>query len=53
MKNNNTEKKQKQKKAFYHLRGVTYFDKRIERTFFFILTIIMLACGIIAKLWVL
>jgi hypothetical protein len=50
MKNNNPEKNQRQKKAFYHLRGITYFDKRIERTFFFILTILMLICGIIAKL---
>lgn len=39
-----------QRKAFYHADGVTYFDKRTERAIFFVLTIIMLVCGIFAKL---
>jgi hypothetical protein len=40
----------KQKKRLLHSKGVTYFDKKTERTVFFILTIIMLVWGIFAKL---
>jgi len=39
-----------EKKAFYHADGVTYFDKKTERAIFFVLTVIMLVCGILAKL---
>ncbi|MCD6305166.1 MAG: hypothetical protein J7M32_02620 [Deltaproteobacteria bacterium] len=39
-----------QKKAFFHAEGVTYFDKSTERTIFFVLTVIMLVCGVFAKL---
>jgi hypothetical protein len=38
-----------QKKALFHSKGVTYFDKKTERSFFFILTIIMLLLGILTK----
>lgn len=40
----------KQKKRLFYSKGVTYFDKKTERTFFFILTIIMLLWGIFVKL---
>jgi hypothetical protein len=39
-----------QKKAFFHSEGVTYFDKKTERTIFFVLTILMLIWGIFTKL---
>jgi len=38
------------RKALFHSKGITYFDRKTERTFFFILTIIMLVWGIFAKL---
>ncbi len=38
-----------QKKALFYSKGVTYFNKKTERYFFFILTIIMLVWGIFAK----
>jgi hypothetical protein len=38
-----------QKKALFHSKGVMYFDKKTERAFFFILTIIMLVLGMLAK----
>ena len=38
-----------QKKRFFHSEGVTYFDKQTERTIFFILTLIMLGWGVLAK----
>jgi len=38
-----------QKKILLHSKGVTYFSKKTERYFFFILTIIMLIWGIFAK----
>ena len=40
---------QQQKKAFFHSEGMTYFDKKTERTIFFILTVLMLIWGIFAK----
>lgn len=40
------------KKGFFHSKGITYFDKKTERTIFFILTIIMLLWGILTKLGV-
>ena len=39
-----------QKKTLFCSKGVTYFDKKTERTFFFILTMMMLVLGILAKL---
>ncbi len=38
-----------QKKTLFYSKGVTYFNKKTERTFFFILTIIMLIWGVFAK----
>ena len=43
------EKALTKKKALFHSKGVTYFDKKTERSFFFILTIIMLILGVLAK----
>jgi hypothetical protein len=37
------------KKAFFHSKGITYFDKKTERAFFFILTLIMLCLGILVR----
>lgn len=37
------------KKAFFYSKGVTYFDKKTERTLFFILTLIMLIWGIFTE----
>ena len=40
------------KTALFHAKGVTYFDKRMERSFFFFVTILMLVWGLIEKfLW--
>ncbi|MCF8083787.1 MAG: hypothetical protein K9M96_11875 [Deltaproteobacteria bacterium] len=41
-----TEKKRK----VYHSKGVMYFNKDTERGIFFILTIIMLVWGVVAKI---
>ena len=38
-----------QKRTFLFSKGITYFDKKTERTFFFILTIVMLVWGVLAK----
>ena len=43
------EKMMKQRKAVFHWKGITYFDKKTERTIFFILTIIMLIWGLFEK----
>jgi hypothetical protein len=42
-----------EKKLLWHERGVTYFDKRKERSFFFFATVLMLAWGLLEKfvLW--
>ena len=37
------------KKAFFHSKGITYFDKKTERAFFFVLTLIMLCLGILER----
>jgi len=37
------------KSPFLHEKGVTWFDKKTERRIFFILTMIMLAWGIVTK----
>ena len=44
------EKTTDKKKTFFHSKGMTYFNKKTERTIFFILTIIMLLWGIVTKL---
>jgi len=38
------------KKRFLHENGVTWFDKKTERRIFFILTMLMLAWGIVTKI---
>ena len=43
------EKAVNQKKTLLYSKGVTYFNKKTERSFFFILTIIMLIWGVFAK----
>ena len=49
----NNSAEQKEKKTFFHAKGVTYFDKKVERNFFFILTLAMLICGILFKMgWI-
>jgi hypothetical protein len=49
VKNIDKEKAVSQKKTLFYSKGVTYFSKKTERTFFFILTIIMLIWGVLAK----
>jgi hypothetical protein len=51
----NSERKNdtRQKKSLSHAKGITCFDKKTERAFFFILTVIMLIWGILVKLGVL
>jgi hypothetical protein len=49
MENSSQEKPMDPKKALFHSKGVTYFDKKTERAFFFVLTIIMLLWGVFAK----
>jgi len=44
------EKKIDSKKAVVHTNGVTFFDRKAERKFFFVLTLIMLLLGVFAKL---
>ncbi|MEJ2726226.1 MAG: hypothetical protein P8175_16620 [Deltaproteobacteria bacterium] len=44
-----TADRESRRKSFLHARGVTYFDKRTERSFFFFVTIVMLAWGILEK----
>ena len=38
------------KKNLVHSNGVTFFDQKTERKFFFVLTLIMLLLGVLAKL---
>lgn len=44
-----SEKHMKKKRVLIHSGGVTYFSKQTERTFFFILTIIMVVWTIITR----
>jgi hypothetical protein len=37
-------------KTFHQEKGITYFSKRTERTLFFVLTLLMLAWGILEML---
>jgi len=38
------------RKMLFYRKGITFFSKRTERTFFFILTIVMLLWGLLVKL---
>ena len=49
MEGKNTETETK-KRAFYREKGMIYFDKKTERVFFFVLTLIMLVWGLIEKI---
>ena len=53
MERSDEEKAASQKKTLSYSKGVTYFNKKTERTFFFILTIIMLIWGVFAKFGIL
>jgi len=43
----------KQNKRLFHSNGITYFSKKTERSFFFVLTLIVLLWGILTKLGIL
>jgi hypothetical protein len=45
----NTEKKQPPKRTVHYENGRFYFTKQAERSFYFILTLIMLVAGILYK----
>ena len=45
-----TSRETEKKKKVYHAKGVTYFNKDTERAVFFVLTIIMLVWGVMAKI---
>ena len=45
----NTRQGTAKRKKVLHSKGVTYFNKDTERAVFFILTLIMLVWGIVAK----
>ena len=47
---NHDENKAKKRRALFHSKGVTYFDKKTERTLFFILTLVFLLWGVIEKI---
>ena len=49
MESNKEKSQSNKKKAFFHLKGITYFDKKTERAFFFVLTLIMLCLGVLVK----
>jgi hypothetical protein len=53
MEGNNEKILSNKKKAFFHSKGITYFDKKTERAFFFILTLIMLCLGVLARFGIL
>ncbi len=53
MENINEGKDPGSKRIWFHSKGITYFDKRTERTFFFILTLLMLLWGVLTKLGIL
>ena len=50
MGNSNQAKGIDPKKGLLHAKGITYFDRKTERKFFFVVTLIMLLLGIFAKL---
>ena len=41
---------EEKEKTFYNQKGITYFSKKTERTLFFVLTLAMLAWGILEML---
>lgn len=45
--------KEEKMKTFYHAKGITYFNKKTERVFFFVLTLLMLLWGLLAKFGIL
>ena len=53
MGSHNEKRRLDKKKAFFHSKGITYFDKKKEREFFFILTLIMLCLGLLVKFGIL
>lgn len=50
MENSNYKKVIDPKKGLFHAKGITYFGRKTERKFYFVLTLIMLLLGIFAKL---
>ena len=44
---------QPEKKPLRHENGVTFFDRKTERGFFFVVTLVMLALGLLYKLGIL
>jgi hypothetical protein len=52
MKKNSEKSLLDKKKVFLHSKGITYFDKKTERGFFFVLTLIMLCLGILVRVGV-
>jgi hypothetical protein len=50
MEHDHHKKKKEPKKDVLHVKGVTFFDRKTERKFFFVLTLIMLLLGVLAKL---
>lgn len=44
---------EEKEKVFHQDKGITYFSRKTERTLFFVLTLVMLAWGILEMLsWV-
>jgi hypothetical protein len=41
---------EEKEKTLHHEKGITYFSKKTERTLFFVLTLVMLAWGILEML---
>ncbi|MCJ7593192.1 MAG: hypothetical protein MUO52_00285 [Desulfobacterales bacterium] len=46
---NHDEDKAEKRRTLFHSKGVTYFEKKTERTLFFILTLVFLLWGVIEK----
>ena len=42
--------KEDKEKTWRHEKGVTYFSRKAERTLFFVLTLVMLAWGLVEML---
>jgi len=49
---NRDESKAKKRRALFHSKGITYFDKKTERALFFILTLVFLIWGLVEKIGV-
>lgn len=50
MEHGHHKKKIEPKKGLVHAKGVTFFDRKTERKIFFVLTLVMLLLGVLAKL---